>query len=173
MHETLPSRDLSLPPTLLILSLSPSHSLPPPHSCILPIKSVPFRNYRRNGVIRCVPIEDQFRCQASMCHLDVFTAAQIIHATLWSWYKPRTKSARVKCAGGTVREEEGGEKERRRKDGLCKKNAGVDRSSAAGSPGRRVDVKNQAYARGPPKGGILYSKLSDFYHCSLVLRSIP
>ena len=120
-----------------------------------------------SNAIRCVPIEDQFRCQASMCHLDVFTAVRIIHATLWSWYKPHTKSARVKHAGGMETRKKKRKKKRDGKKAECIRKTRVDRSPARHSPGRRVDVKNQAYSRVVlSKGNILYSELSDFYHCS-------
>lgn len=74
---------------------------------------------------------------------------------------PRTKSARVKEGGGR-----GGERsERRGKRWNVQEKRGL--TVRRRQLGRRVDVKNQAYARSPrEKGGILYSKLSDFYHCS-------
>lgn len=98
-----------------------------------PIKSVPLRN-TSSATVRspCVPIEDQFRCQASMCHLDVFTAVRIIHATLWvCWYKPSHEKRASEREKERERKWERGRKSERRKKVECTRKTRVDRLPAA------------------------------------------
>lgn len=85
-----------------------------------------------------------------MCHLDVFTAVRIIHATLWvCWYKPShekraSKRERERGAKKGMRE---GRNERRGKRWNVQEKRGL--TVRRRQLGRRVDVKNQAYARSP------------------------
>lgn len=108
MHETLPTLKRSqvrMPPSTVpttgnVKLVAPSE-LPSHRRCVV----------RRDP---CVPIKDQFGCQASMCHLDVFTDTRIIYATLWrTGAKPHTRSTNKVLV--RKREREGEEEEKDKK----------------------------------------------------------
>jgi len=85
-----------------------------------------------------VPIEDQFGCQASVCHLDVFTAARIIHATLCSRCKPRARSA-----SGTRRTGGGGGGERREREREERRQVVQEKRGLTAAPTRQRERKRE------------------------------
>lgn len=93
-------------------------------------------SHRRCVVRRdpCVPIEDQFGCQASMCHLDVFTDVRIIYATLWrTGAKPHTRSTNKVLVRKREREREGKRERQETRGGKrygVQEKSRVDRSPA-------------------------------------------
>jgi len=83
-----------------------------------------------------------------MCHLDVFTAVRIIHATLWvCWCKPSHEKRASERETERERKETEGEEATDGKRWNVQEKRGL--TVRRRQLGRRVDVKNQAYARSP------------------------
>lgn len=112
---------------------------------------VSFRNQQKlRSPTRWVPIGDQFGCQASACHLGVFTDARIIHFTLLETLTNPTIASRQREHGSGEKVYEGGKGK-----GTKWEIKGFDRSVLLQDEGRD-DVENQLYACPSERGYFLF-----------------